>query len=157
MTTMNKPVDHMFRAGQISGKAMKRLSAQHGGVAPSKGAKTHGRMADFDGKGTRDQGGVRNPGIINKNEINESRFQSTGREAHAGGLPSRGGRVHGAQINPVTSNGINMPMRQKPDWPREGSRAAGQNREGAPRRMSAQTGRIPPQGGQYGGGGQDTQ
>jgi hypothetical protein len=144
MARLNQPVDNMFRAGQISSKQVKRLSAQHG-WSPGKGAKTKGQMAPFHGKGTKDQGGVHgNKGILDEDQIDQPRHQRTG----AAFKPSKGGGA-GRETSPAPHNGIDMPMQQKPDWPR-GSGATGKA-GGAPKRLSAQTGPIPRSGPLYGG------
>jgi hypothetical protein len=144
MARWNQPVDHMFRAGQLSLHAMKRLSAQHG-WSPGKGAKTKGAMAPFHGKGAKDQGGVRDRGFLNTNHINQARHQTMGSPARGAGAPSRGGGA-GSQGRPQLDG---------PELFPDGDRTSGTG--GPSPRLRAQAGRIPPMGGYYGGGGQDTQ
>jgi hypothetical protein len=148
----------MFRAGQISSKAFKRLAAQHGGVAPSKGAKTEGRMADFDAK-ERDEGAGRQRGVLGSRHINEQRYVRAGKRAHAGGLPSKGGQVQGKQPRVfVDEDEIDQDELQRPAFP-AGARASGPRGEASvPRKpLRFQKGTIPGQGGPYGGGGRNTQ
>jgi hypothetical protein len=153
-SSLNKPVDHMFRAGQISPRSMARLKAQHG-WSPGKGAKTKGEMAPFSGKGTKDQGGVRDRGYLRTNHQDDPTHQTMGVPARGAGVPSKGGRVHGKQPRIVLDEDqIDDGRYQEPKFP-AGARTSG--RGGAPPRLSAQTGRIPKMGGYYGGGGQDTQ
>jgi hypothetical protein len=149
----NQPVDHMFRAGQLSPRAMKRLKAQHG-WSPGKGAATKGAMAPFYGKGAKDQGGVRDRGFLNTDHIDQARHQTMGSPARGAGKPSRGGGAGHQPRRVVDEDHLDDPNLQKPEFP-AGARTSG--RGGAPPRLSAQAGRIPKMGGYYGGGGQDTQ
>jgi hypothetical protein len=149
---LNRPVDGMFRAGQISPKAFKRLKAQHG-WSPGKGAKTKGEMAPFHGKGSKDEGGVRDRGVLGVGHLDQARHQNAGTPARASGLPSPGGRVHGGQPRRVLDEDqIDDRRLQRPEFP-AGARVSGRGGNGPPLR----TARIPPTGGYYGGGGQDTQ
>jgi len=137
----------LFRQGLISGEQWGKLSRQGKKKEPA-------RMADFDDKGgTRDQGGTKDRGhaIGARKHIDVN--QEMGSPARASGKPSKGGSVHGAQKQPVKRGELDAAPSQKPDFP-GGSRMKAGN---AKRKLSRQTGRIPAQGGQYGGGGRDTQ
>jgi hypothetical protein len=111
---MARPVDGMFRAGQISSKEWARLSM----TANGKGGKTKGKMAPFEQK-TKDEGTVgqnRSVAGTGSRHINGPK-QGMGTAAKGAGSPSRAGGVHGNNSS-TTSRAINE--KQKPNFPGQG-------------------------------------
>jgi len=150
---MGESMTSLFRRGMISKPNADRIGKPKVLAQTSVQAS---RMADFDDKGGRkDQGGTRDAGersVASTRHINQN--QDMGSPDRASGKPSKGASV-GAQRQPVHSREINDSRQQKPDFPREGSRA----RDSEARRTinKRSRGRIPAGGGLYGGGGRDTQ
>lgn len=107
------------------------------------------KMADFDEKdGVRDQGGIKDKGHaaaatdhIQKNQRASSAIAS---KPSKGGSVNKGGQFGRGQIDDGEY--------QAPAFP-AGSKAK-KGKKGTPSRLK---GKIPAQGGQYGGGGRDTQ
>lgn len=138
--------DALLRSGQISGAQWNRLNTQKGRAQPT-------RMAKFDDRGgVRDQGGTRDPGheVASRSHIDKNQSMRGG--GGVSGRPSKGGAVQGKGRTPGRAE-INEDDKQRPEFPAGGKAKAGN----AKRKLSRQSGRIPAQGGQYGGGGRDTQ
>ena len=174
---VNSPVDSMFRAGQISGAQWNKLNAQKGGNSGGKYSAQPTKMAKFEDRaGVRDQGGRHDRGHgaasrshIDKNQRMEagggvdgrpsgrSHAKSAGivRQTGGGRGPLSGGVDSGGAANaygqPAVRGQIDAPRSQKPDFPRS-ARMSSKHAVGRQRK-----GPIPAQGGQYGGGGRDTQ
>jgi hypothetical protein len=112
---MARPVDGMFRAGQISSKEWARLSM----TANGKGGKTKGKMANFEAK-KKDEGGAHENRAVagtSRRHIDSGK-QGMGTARNAAGPPSRAGGVHGNN-SATTSRAINE--KQKPNFPRQGA------------------------------------
>ena len=143
MSKVNTPVDHMFRAGQISGKQWARLSMKQ----PAKKTVQKSKMANFDEK-TKNEGGLHNKAVsaTRSNQINGP-HQGVGTPAHAGGLPSRGGQVRNGGQPKVSQ--INQGEMQKPNFPA----GAGSSSKNAPGKSysAQQPSSSHPSGGEYGG------
>jgi hypothetical protein len=139
---MASHVETMFRAGQISPKQYAKLSAQAG----TKPQPT--RMAGFDEKGgKRDQGGVRDRGV--KDTGRDAINKNQGAGSPIAGKPSKGGSVNASGQPGVGA--IDDGKMQRPAFPPGGKAKPGRAK------LARQKGRIPAQGGEYGGGGRDTQ
>lgn len=123
-TSLNRPVDHRFRSGLISNKEWKRLSMKQ----PGKGAKTHGRMADFDSK-TKDDGQARRKvsvattgrAHIDGPDQGDSARGAFSRPTKGGYVQGGGGRRSGGDDAELHAGEIDQRSRQKPDFPRQGS------------------------------------
>lgn len=134
----------MARLGSISPKAQAKLNSKLAvlrGTRPQKG-----KMAAFDGK-SKDEGRVEQKAEIPGNEINHP----TNQRDRAGSLPSKGGSARGG-TTPTASQINQTPMQGKKWVP--GSNVSARNPATGNTRMK---GKIPAQGGQYGGGGRATQ
>lgn len=115
MPKIHTPVDHMFRAGQISSKEWARLHPnEHGGGKGSQKSK----MAEFESK-EKDEGGRSQKGHKAGSSRHIDRHQEMGRPAHGGGKPSHGGAVNGSHKSP-SSRAINEV--QKPLFPSSAGR-----------------------------------
>jgi hypothetical protein len=107
---LNSPIDHLFRAGQISAKQRGKLSA-----VPRDG-KMKSKMAPFDGKGRRDEGGVMDMGersVASHDHINKK--QDLGTVARGSGRPNnfiKNPDGNGPLIDEIDDRG-----HQKPDFP----------------------------------------
>lgn len=136
--------ESLHKSGRISDKAMAKLKAQRGATAQKS------KMAPFDGK-KRDEGQAHGYGDVNFSidQLNERGVQDKGGRF---GTPSKGGRA-GGEMTPVKTGQINAGGAQRPKFP-AGGRVSASNPKTGNTRMK---GKIPPQGGQYGGGGRDTQ
>lgn len=122
---MAEGMESLFRRGAISKKQM-------------------GRMTDFNSKaGKRDQGGIRDRGLVKTGEINAPSHQKTGSPAKAGGLPSKGAQTRGNKAGP-TVNAINERTGKK--FP-SGSKMSGGNKK----RVGVKGGVEPSAPSQYGG------
>jgi hypothetical protein len=134
-------MDAMFHQGLISAKAGAKLKKLQGTKVQNS------KMADFDDKGgRRDQGGVRDRGdssVAGARHIDTK--QDMGSVARASGPPSKGGRV--GKTGQPGADAIDEV--QTPAFPKQGS---GKGRAG-----SRTVAPIARQGGQYGGGGRNTQ
>ncbi len=135
MAKMHTPVDHMFRAGQISSKEWKRLSPNG---HPGKFRSQKSKMAKFESK-ERDEGNTKNKSVSNTTRSQIDRHQEMGKPSHAGGKPSHGGAVHGSHKSPTT-DAINQ--HQKPLFPKYAGKTGNATKGG-----TTQGG-----GGQYSGG-----
>jgi hypothetical protein len=131
----------MARLGSISPKAQSRLNGKLAVLRKTRAQKT--RMAAFDGK-AKDEGSTK--GEIPVTEINHPTNQ-----AKKMGNPSKGGRAGGERQ--FRSNQINDKSLQSKKWV-PGSDVSSRNPATGNTRMK---GHIPAQGGQYGGGGRNTQ
>lgn len=152
MSVMGESHDSLFRRGLISPKQMDRIGK------PKILAQTkvqNSKMADFDDKGgKRDQGGIRDRGVQESGRDHINKRQDMGTPERASGKPSRGAGVEGGQSSPVRRREIDAGESQRPNFPSEG-RVRGS--EASRPYNSRSKGRVPKQGGQYGGGGRDTQ
>lgn len=142
--------DDVFRSlpGMVSGRqaAKFNLTARKTRNIPTK-------MADFDDRGgVRDQGGVRDRGASEAGRRHIDKKQSMGSPAKASGKPSKGASA-GAQKQPTKNAHINDASLTSPAFPAGGSKMKGAKAK-TPARAK---GKIPAQGGQYGGGGRNTQ
>lgn len=127
---INRPIDHMFRAGQISGKEWKKLSGKTQGWGSSHKMKS--KMATFEHK-TRDEAGVHQTGhpIGDRRHIDGP---DQGDSAAGFPRPSRGGFVQGGGAE-VTNRELDAPSRQQPMFPKQGSgRAPAASHKGPPLR-----------------------
>ena len=137
MAKMNTPVDHMFRAGQISGKQWKRLS----GKQPTKFSSQKSKMAKFDEKETGGEGGTKSKsvGSTTSRHINGP-DQAMGTPACRGGAVGKG--------RPARVNAIGDARMQKPNFPAGGRSSSSSTRK----TLSAQQpSSSNPSGPQYGG------
>lgn len=144
---MVAPAEGMFRSGQISGTQWAKLNAQKGRAQQSK-------MAKFDDKNKDGEGGVQegpgaSPPATHTGHLNSKRDQRA--NSAIASQPSRGGFVQNGRGGQPRINEINERSQQKPDFP-VGAKTKASNAKGSLRK-----GRIPARGGQYGGGGQQTQ
>ena len=138
---MPRSANSLFASGAISGKQMSKLAV----LKKTRNQKT--KMAPFDQK-TRDEGDLHNAGEKNYSvdHINERQVQKLG----TAGRVSKGGGARGG-VEPHREH-INGPM-TKGAWPKGGDVSASNPKTGNTRMK----GPVPPQGGQYGGGGRTTQ
>jgi hypothetical protein len=139
---MGESMESLFRRGGISKKVMARKAKPAILKKTRSGVPT--KMASFDGKeGRRDQGGVRDRGMVGPGEINRPRRQTAGRPADAGGLPSKGAQARGNKAGPNV-NAINENTGKK--WP-----GAGSGMKASKRRVGVKGGVVPSAPSQYGG------
>ena len=131
----------MPRLGSISAKAGARLNAKLAVLRGTRPQKS--KMAAFNRR-EKDEGDTKRAEIP-VNEINHPTNQ-------AGGRPTKGGGV-GKPESQVKSNQINDKSMTGKRWPAGGD-VSSKNPATGNTRMK---GRIPAQGGQYGGGGRSTQ
>jgi hypothetical protein len=138
---MPRSANSLFASGAISGKQMGKLAVL------KKTRVQKSKMAPFEQK-TRDEGDPRNVGEKNYSvdHINEREVQKLG----TAGRVSKGGGARGG-VEPHSEH-INGPM-TKGAWPKGGGVSASNPKTGNTRMK----GRVPAQGGQYGGGGRGTQ
>ena len=139
----------LYRSGQISRSAYNKITGQTRSQ-PTK-------MAPFDGKGSKDEGGVRDRGdrsVASRSHIDQNQdIAPRGLKGKGTGKPSAGGSVGGSRAVPRT-NAIDQGEMQRPEFP-SGAKVKRQSMGGASNKRAM--GRIPAQGGQYGGGGKGTQ
>jgi hypothetical protein len=137
----------LHASGRISDKQMHKLSALRGTRSqPSK-------MARFEHK-EKDEGRLGNRGEPPANEINHPTNQDRGRTSGFGGRrapPSKGGRS--GPEGQLHVKHIDQAKHQKPKFPASGDLRASNPKTGNTRMK----GKIPAQGGLYGGGGRNTQ
>lgn len=166
---MGESAVSMFRRGMISPKQADKL-----GIL--KQTKTqNSRMADFDGRGSVDEGGRKDKGAGEASSRHIDKRQDKGTPARASGKPSAGGSA-GAESQPVRRGHLDAASLQKPDMARGAGITSAKakapafskaptpgggkpvptkgGKMGTPKRLK---GPIAKQGGQYGGGGRDTQ
>lgn len=167
---MSDDADDLYRGGAVSAKAYGKLKQLRGTKVQAS------KMAPFDGKGSKDEGGRTDrgdSGVASRRHIDQHQDiaprgltgnRATGRPSGATGMNSgvpknvrsftkTGGSVPGNTNNPRRAQ-IDQGEYQKPDWP-AGTKLVKQSMSGASNSKSR--GRIPAQGGQYGGGGRNTQ
>jgi hypothetical protein len=139
----------LFKTGAISKRAYNKVLGQTRNQ-PTK-------MANFEEK-TKDEAGGKNrghSGVASARHIDQNQGRARGighGKAVADGRVTGGGGVKGG-TQPKRAE-IDYGAFQKPDFPAGAKVKKGNRRVGAPK---AARGRIPAQGGQYGGGGRDTQ
>jgi hypothetical protein len=158
-----------MRQGLISSKAANKFLA---GTRAQ-----NSKMADFNDKaGKRDQGGTKDRGAGEARTSHIDTRQTMGSKAKASGEVSKGGRVHGGQKQPAKRDHIDAGALERPNFakgtgltsknsrakafvkaPTPGGGKASPSKGakfGTPKRAR----KAPPaQGGQYGGGGRNTQ
>lgn len=108
MPKLNKPIDGMFRAGQISSKEWARLKPNE---HPGKWGSQKSKMAEFEAK-ERDEGNTKRKAVHGTTSRHIDRHQEMGKPAHAGGAPSKGAGVGGSKKSPTTRhiNEMQTPM-----------------------------------------------
>lgn len=119
---MAESADSLFRRGMISSKQASRLKVLKGTKHQAS------KMADFDGKGSVDEGGVRDRGdrVAAKDHVNNRRTTRAG--SPIASKPSKGGQA-GAEGQPGTDE-INEAAAQKPAFPRAGGGKRDPRRKG---------------------------
>ena len=138
----------LHASGRISDKQMSKLKVLRGTTSQ------RSKMAPFERK-DKDEGDVGrgNRGELRPHEINhEGRQDKGGSWGTSGyGPPTKGGRA--GKEGQLHVKQIDKPKMQHPKFPRGGDVSARNPKTGNTRMK----GRVPAQGGQYGGGGRDTQ
>ena len=165
---MGEAATSLFRRGLISQKQAGKL-----GILKQTKSGVPTKMADFDGR-SKDEGGTRDKGAPEASTRHIDKRQDMGSPARASGAPSSGGSVgKGATGQPVRRRQLDDAATQKPDFPAgSGKRGAPPNevrssppgggkpvpssggKMSTPKKLKA---KVAKQGGQYGGGGRDTQ
>lgn len=135
---MAETADSLFRRGAISPKQ----AAKMGVLKKTKVERAD--EEDFDGKqGLKDQGGIRDKGI------KQTRRDAINQNQKMGEKPSKGGSIKNGKGGMPTTNAINENTGK--EWPSE------KNASARTPENPRSKGKIAKQGGQYGGGGRDTQ
>lgn len=119
---MAESAESLFRRGMISSKQAAKLGALKGTKHQAS------KMADFDGKGSVDQGGIRDRGdkIASSKHINNKRTTRAG--SPIASKPSKGGQA-GAEHQPGTDE-INEADNQRPAFPKAGGGKRDPRRKG---------------------------
>jgi len=134
---MAESAESLYRRGMISPRQAGKLGILKATKAqPSK-------MADFDAK---ESGGSGDGSIAGRNHINNRGTADLGSPQRASGKPSTGAFVKNKGGQP-RANEIDEPAAQKPNFPRQGSRASKQSLS-TPKRAR---GRVTASGPEYGG------
>jgi hypothetical protein len=107
---MARPVDGMFRAGQISSKEWSRLSM----TANGKGGKMKSKMAKFESK-AKDEGDTKNKAVSGTKPGHIDGPDQGKAAKSAFSAPTKGGGVHGQ-----AGKAGHIDTHQKPNFPRAG-------------------------------------